>query len=75
MMMYVKWQDVGCEVNVELVACGQVIRGGRKAAVHRGEALSERRKDSVCVCIPTTTSTQDLFEFACPLLEVIIYLY
>lgn len=29
------------------------------------------KKDRGGVCIPTTNSTRDLFEFACPLLEVI----
>lgn len=48
---------------------------GEKQLYVQGEALSERRKDTVCVCIPTTKITRDLFEFACPLLEVITDLY
>lgn len=51
MMMYVKWQDVGCEVNVEMVVCGQVIRGGRKAVVEGKHSLREGR--TVCVCVHT----------------------
>lgn len=49
MVIYVKWQDVGCGVNVELGVCGQVIRGERKAVVRSGGVLSERRNNSLCM--------------------------
>lgn len=51
-----------------LVVCGQVISEGTKAIVHGKEVLSQRKEG--CACIQTN-STQDLFEFSCPLLEVI----
>lgn len=51
MVMYVKWQDVRCGVNLELSVCGQVIRRGRKVGVRSGlgGTLSERKKDTVCL--------------------------
>jgi len=72
--MHVKWQDAGCGGNVELGVCGQVIRGKRtekSCCVFREEALSERRKNILHVCITTTKSTGDLFEFASLFLAVI----
>lgn len=67
MMMHVKWQDVGCGVNLEFGVCGQVIRGKGKqkiCCVHTEEALSQRWKNTSYVCTPTSKSTRDLFEFA-----------
>lgn len=50
MVMYVKWQDVGCGVNEELGVCGQVIRGGRKALVRSGgSTLREEEGHSLCM--------------------------
>lgn len=72
MVMYVERQDVRFRVNSELSVCGQVLRRSRKAGVRSGGgggALPERKRNTECVCITTTKSTRDLFEFACPLLE------
>lgn len=63
-------QAVGCGVNVEVGVCGQVIRGRRKAVVHSGRGTLTEEVRTV-VCIPMMKRKRDLFEFACPLLEVI----
>lgn len=51
---------------------GDKMREKSSYSICSGECtLREEEGQSVCVCIPTTNSTRDLFEFACPLLEVI----
>lgn len=50
MVMHVKWQDVGCGINVELGVCEQVIRGGTTAVTHSGGgAIREEEVRSLCM--------------------------
>lgn len=76
MVMHVKRQDVGCEINVELGVCGQVIRGGTRAVIHSGgTAVTEEKVRSSSVQTNNPKHTQALFEFACPLLKAITDLH
>lgn len=76
MVMHVKWQDVGCGINVELGVCEQVIRGGTTAVTHSGGgAIREEEVRSLCMQTNNPKHTWDLFEFACPLLKAITDLH